>query len=101
MISLFLIWYLDRDANSYTIIKLLSRKFQILNYDTIFLELINERLVVRSGHNNMYYYKLSEKGRLFLGMQSDNLEVHLRDVFLKEDPEYIEQTIRVLKLIKK
>lgn len=93
VIVLYLLRYSAHLRNSYNIMKVLSRKFKIIEFGEISGTLIKKKYIHKNVINQMGHYSITASGELFL---LDNLTEFLQELrikYLPNDPEYIQLII--------
>ena len=77
-----------RDAfkDSYSLVNALSRWFNIIDFNNLVSEMINENLIERFVMNQISNYSITEKGRLIFNKERNDFEELLR----KEHPTQLE-----------
>src|SRR5258708_15198604 len=90
LITLYIINYLENYRNAYSLVKTLSRKFGIIDFNRIIDDLIKRKHVTETVKKQMGHYTLTIHGELFLKEHLDELKKELKETYLPADPEYMQ-----------
>lgn len=93
VLTLYLIRYVETYRNSYDLIKVLARKFGIINYSQIINSLIGQCLIIETEVKVISHYQIVEKGIELLKKHKEELICILKDNY-SEEKEYIELLIK-------
>jgi len=89
-IVLYLINYSDYLRNAYNLIKILSWKFNIIDFNQINKTLVEKNYMIEKVTNQIGHYSITTSGEIFLKEHLAQLLQELKEKYLPNDPEYIQ-----------